>query len=268
MLLDQIAEIFGNSLVAEHHCFTKEGAHLGAADVKYIAQPGKVRKGHIVPLCGQAVAQPGAVQKQVQALFTADCGQLFQLHQAVQSAVLRGIGDVDQLGLSLVLKAVGSPVGVHHGAHLLRRDLAVVGGNGQHLMPGRFHRAGFVDVDMGGIRAQSCLMRPQGSVNHRQIGLSASNQKMHIQLGIAAGGADLICGGFAVIVGAIAGRLLQIGADQRLQDLFVAAFAVIIVKINHGIFLRFVFVFILSPCISSVKFAYGFPEHTASEGSA
>ena len=66
VLLDEVTEVLLESRAPNHHRFAKQGAHLGAADVEHIAQPGDIRKGQVITLRHQAVAQPRAVQEQVQ----------------------------------------------------------------------------------------------------------------------------------------------------------------------------------------------------------
>ena len=135
-----------------------------------------------------------------------------------------------------MLEAGIPPVGLDHPGHLGGSDLAVSRGNGKHLVPGGFHSAGFMDVDVAADRAQRPLVGPQGGVNDRQVGLGAAHQEVNRQVLPAAEGADLISGAGAVGILTIARGLLQIGTDQGFQHLRVAAFGIVIVKIDHGLF--------------------------------
>ena len=64
MLLDEVAEILLQAGMGQHQRLAEESAHLGAADVEGIAEPGQVPEGHIVLPALKAVAQPCAVHEQ------------------------------------------------------------------------------------------------------------------------------------------------------------------------------------------------------------
>ena len=132
-----------------------------------------------------------------------------------------------------MLEGLGGIVFLHRPAHLSGGDLAVNPGHRHHLMAGGLHSAGLVDVDMAGIRAQGCLMGPQGGGDHGQIGLGPAHQEMDGSVRGIAGGADQAGGFGAVMVLAVAGGLLQVGLVQQRQHLLVAAFAVVIMEIDH-----------------------------------
>ena len=106
-------------------------------------------------------------------------------------------------------------------------------GQTQHLVPCGLHGAGLMDIDVGGVRAQSTLVRPQGRVNHRQIGLGASHQKVDGNVLTAAFVSNFGCSGGAVFVLPVAQGLGQVGFNQPGQHLRMAALAVVIVEIDH-----------------------------------
>ena len=141
--------------------------------------------------CHQTVAQTGTVQEQIQAKLPAGGGQCFQLCLAVERAILRGIGDVYQLGLSHMFKAAVCPVSQHSIPHLFCGDLSVIRGAGQNLVAGGLHGAGFMDIDMTANRAQSTLMGTQSSGNDSQIRLGTTHQKVNSHILAAAEALDL-----------------------------------------------------------------------------
>ena len=112
LLLDHGHEV-GRCAVGEHHGLAAQRAHLGAADVEHIGEPGDVGQGHVGALGHQAVAQPGTVQKQRHLVFLTDGVQIFQLLFCVQGAVLGGVGDVHHAGEHHVV-VVG--IGIEGGA--------------------------------------------------------------------------------------------------------------------------------------------------------
>ena len=234
-LLDEVAEILFDSRVRNDHRFAKERAHLGAADVEHVAQPGDIRQGQVISLRHQAVAQTGPVQKQVQSQFMAGFTQGGQLRQRVERAQLRGIGDIHQLGLNHVLKAAVVAVSLHRLTHLCGGDFAVLRRKGQHLVARGLHSARLMDVDVSALGAQRPLMGPQSGGNDGHVGLGAPHQKVDSHVLPAAQSPDFRGGLSAILVLSIAGGLVKIGFRQRFQHLGMAAFGVIIVEIQHGL---------------------------------
>ena len=86
---------------------------------------------------------------------------------------------------------------------------------------------------MGSLCTQDTLMGPQTGGDHDQIRLGTTYHEMDSQVLSAAEGFDLPGGRGTVVVLAIAGGLLIVGAGQGLQDFLMAAFAVVIVEIKH-----------------------------------
>ena len=66
-------------------------------------------------------------------------------------------------------------------AHLLRRNLSVRVRQPEYLVARCLDGSGLMDIDMGGIRAQYALVRPQGCGDHRQVGLGTAHQKVNVQ---------------------------------------------------------------------------------------
>ena len=79
LLLDLIAEILLKPRITDYNGFPKQSPHLGASDIKYVAEPGQLRKANFISLCRHAVAQPGSVQKQQKPPFPAGIPYLGQL---------------------------------------------------------------------------------------------------------------------------------------------------------------------------------------------
>ena len=124
-------------------------------------------------------------------------------------------------------------MGFHRPADLRASDLAVLGWQTQHLMARGLNGAGFMDLHMGGFRAQNTLVGPQSGCDHRQIGLGASHQKMHRQIIPEAKAANFLRRPGAIGIHAITGSLLHIGFGQCAEHSAMTAFAVIVIKIDH-----------------------------------
>ena len=125
------------------------------------------------------------------------------------------------------------PVGLHQRPDLGGSDLAILRGQGQDLVTGRLHRAGFVDMDVAGICTDRGLMGPEGGIDDRQIGLGTAHQKMNIRIRRAAGLADQPGGVGAMAVGTVAGCLFHICSNELAENGLVAALAIVTGKINH-----------------------------------
>ena len=133
-----------------------------------------------------------------------------------------------------MLKAAVRAVSLHGLTHLPGSDFSVRTGQRQNLVARSFHGSRFMDVDMSALGAQCPLMGPQSGSNHRQIGLGTANEEVHSHILPTAQSADFPGGGSTVWILPVAGGLLEIGLCQRFQHLGVAAFGIIVVKIQHG----------------------------------
>ena len=233
LALDHIPKISRKLRVGNHHRLTEHGAHLGAAYVEHIAQPGQILQGHITVLRRQAVAQPGPVQEQIQAILPADPVQRLQFLPGIQGSQLRGIGDIDHFGLHLMGRVLLALVAFHQLLHLSRRNLAVPGGQGQHLVPRSLHSAGFVDMDMATLGRYHSLVGPQGCGNHRQIGLGTPHQKVHRQILPAAQPPDGIRSLSAQFVLSVAGEVSLGKPVKPPENLRMAAGMIIVLKIEQ-----------------------------------
>ena len=82
-LLDVVAEIGLDFRVCDDDCFAEQRAHLRAADVEHIAQVAQVAQRHVIFRGGQPVAEPRAVDEEVQSAARADVVQRGQLRFGV-----------------------------------------------------------------------------------------------------------------------------------------------------------------------------------------
>ena len=101
--------------------------------------------------------------------------------------------------------------------HLLCGDLAVRGGGQrQHFVTRRFHRAGLVHVDVSGVRTQRTLVRAKNRCNNGGIRLRAADEKMHVHVLATACFADLRARQIANFVLAVADSLHHIRFTKAL----------------------------------------------------
>ena len=97
------------------------------------------------------------------------------------------------------------------------------------------HRAGLVDVDVAALGADRPLVGPQSRSDEGQVGLGAAHQKVDLGLFIGTRIEDVPGGILTMVVGAVAGGLLEICLGEPPQDALVAAFRVIAGKVDHKI---------------------------------
>ena len=232
-LLHHEAEVPLQGRVHNHHSLTEQGAHLIAADIEDVTQLGQLRKGQVTIVAGEAVAHPSPVDKEGQTALLAHLVQRRQLRLRVQGATLGGKGDIHHTGHDHMLIVGVEVVPVIVILHLLGGNLAVVRGQGQHLVAGGLNGAGFVTVDMAAGSGENALVGPENGGDHRGIGQCAAYQEMHIGLRGPAGRLDLFPGGGAVFILAIAHGLLHIGLQQALHNGGMCALQIVAVEIDH-----------------------------------
>ena len=167
-------------------------------------------------------------------MFPADAVQRLQLRFGIDGAHLGGLRNIYHPRLDHMGRRGMLPEHLQHpfGAHLALRV-----GNDQHLVAGRFYRAGLVDKKVAGFGAQHRLVRAQGGRRGDEIGLGAAGKEPDIGLGAPDLPPDEFPCFLAVGVKAVAGGLLTVGLGQGLQNAFVAALAVIVDKQGHWYFL-------------------------------
>mgnify|MGYP002530616949 CR=1 FL=1 len=135
-LLHHKAEVPLQRIVHNDHGFAEQSAHLVAADVEHIAQPRQLRQGQVAIVAGEAVAHPRTIDKEWQAALPAHLVQRRQLRLGVHGAALGGEGDIHHAGHDHVLIVGAEVMPIVIVLHLPGGDLAVVGGQGQHLVAG------------------------------------------------------------------------------------------------------------------------------------
>ena len=117
--------------------------------------------------------------------------------------------------------------------HLLGRDLAVSGGQGDDLVAGGLDGTGLVTVDVSADGAQHALPRTQHGGDDGGVGLGAAHQEVDVGLRSLTGVLDLDpCGG-AVLVLAVAYGLDHVGLVELCHEGGVCALQIVTVEIDH-----------------------------------
>ena len=122
------------------------------------------------------------------------------------------------------LDVVFEIIGVH---------LALVAGDGEHLVAAKLDGARLVAGDVAGLGGNDALVRREQHVDHRRVGLRAAHQQEHIRIRCLAGLADELLGMLGMRVGTVAGLRLHIGIDERLQHRRVRTVGIVVVKREH-----------------------------------
>ena len=104
------------------------------------------------------------------------------------------------------------------GQKLVGADLALVPGNGQHLVSRTFHRARLVRRDVPRGRRDHALIGTQGHGDDGRVGLCAAHKEADVRPGAFARRADVFSRLRRVDIVAVAGLRFQIGLDQSLQN--------------------------------------------------
>ena len=112
--------------------------------------------------------------------------------------------------------------------------LALVAGDGEHLVTAKLDGARLVAGDVAGLGSNDALVRREQHVNHRRVGLRAAHQKKHVGIGSLTGLADKLLGTLGMRIGTVAGLRLHIGVDKRLQHRRMCAVGIVVVKREHG----------------------------------
>lgn len=123
--------------------------------------------------------------------------------------------------LDIVLKVLG----VH---------LALVAGNGEHLVAAKLDSARLMAGDVASLSSNDALVRREQHVDHRRVGLRAAHQKKHVGVGRLTDLADKLLGTLGVRIGTVAGLRLHVGVDERLQHCRMCAVGIVVVKREHG----------------------------------
>ncbi len=218
LLLDLGKDMGGGAGLREDQGFPEEGAALGAADIEGVAEAGQIRQGDVVFPAGQGIGQAGAVHIEQQIVFQANPADLLQLAAAVQSAVFRGLGEIDHAGGHQVVPVSVLPPGAEQSPQGFSADLAVPLGQGEHLVAAVLDGAGLMGADVPGFRRHHALPALQQRGDDHRVGLGASRQEENLRLRRPAGGPDPVPGGGGIGIRPVAGGFDQIGFLQPLQD--------------------------------------------------
>ena len=97
-------------------------------------------------------------------------------------------------------------------------------------MPGGFHRADLVPVDMGGVGRHHALPGAQEGGDGSKVGLGAADEELDLGLGTLAEIPDEGLGPVTVSVVTIAHVSLQAGLGQSGEDLWVGAEGVVVAE--------------------------------------
>ena len=193
----------------------KERAHLRAADGEHVAHLGDIRRGQVAGRGGKRIAQPRAVDEEVQPQLLAGQVNIAQLRAVVDRAQLGGHGDVDHCGLRDMLIVIQH---CRRHADLARADAPVAALEGDALMPRAFHRARFVHVDMPRVRAEDGFIRAKRRGNHGHVRLRAADEEMHVRIRAGKRLAHGVSGFGAVGVRAVAGVLFEVHFIQAQEN--------------------------------------------------
>lgn len=102
---------------------------------------------------------------------------------------------------------------IKEGVKISCANFAMFAGDGEDLVAYGFNGTGLMDVDMASIRSDHPLVGLQQAGGDDLIGLSPSGHEINLGLGTATGLSDLLCGGKAVLILAVAGKVLHVGVD-------------------------------------------------------
>ena len=201
--------------------------------VEHVADARQERDGQIVFVAGESVAEPRAVQEQVQVILVAHFADGLDLRPAVDRAELRRAGDVDHARLNDVLERFVAEMIRAERFDLLRGDLAVRFRQRQHLVAVRLDGAGLVPRDVTRRRRDDPLIGPQSRRDHRHVGLGPADQDVDVHVFPAARLPDERSRLFRDRILAVARVLLHVGADHLFHDLRAASFIIVAIEHDH-----------------------------------
>ena len=112
--------------------------------------------------------------------------------------------------------------------------LALVAGDGEHLVAAKLDGARLVAGDVASLGSNDALVRREQHVDHRRVGLRAAHQQKHVGIGGLAGLANKLLGTLGMCIGSVAGLRLHVGVDERLQHCRMCTVGIVVVKREHG----------------------------------
>ena len=227
MLLHLGDELADRATLGDDHGLAEEGAALGAADVEDVGEARQVGERHVVGGRGQRVGEARAVDEELEVTLATHGGELLELLQGVEGAVLGGLRNIDEGGGDhVVTRAVTLP----------RRadafdvggvDLALNGGGVEDLVAAALDDAGLVHVDVAGVGGDDALPWQEDRVDDSRVRLRAAHEEVHVSVGGLAGLADQVAGALAVLVSAVARGLFHVGGDEGIEHPSVRALLVV-----------------------------------------
>ena len=181
------------------------------------------------------LGQERAVDEKLEVTLAAHRGELLELLEGVEGAVLGGLGhiDIDEGGGDhVVARAVALPRRVD-AFDVGGVDLAVHGRGVEDLVAAALDDAGLVHVDVAGVGGDDALPGQEDRVDDGGVRLGAADQEVHVGVGGLAGLADQVAGTLAVLVGAVSAGLLHVRGDESLKHPGVRTLLVIAGKVRQ-----------------------------------
>ena len=117
---------------------------------------------------------------------------------------------------------------------ILGVHLALVTGDGEHLVTAKLDGTRLVAGDVAGLGGNNALVRSEQHVDYRGVGLRTTHQQEHVGVRRLAGLADELLGTLGVRVGTVAGLRLHVGIDECLQHRRVRTVGIVVVEREHG----------------------------------
>ena len=160
---------------AEHHSLAAERAALGAANVEYVAQLRQLGQGNVALIGRQRIGQAGAIHKQRNLALLAHRMDCRELSLGVQRAVLGRQAHIHGARKHHVLTALVFVEHLDIVFEILGVHLALVAGDGEHLVAAKLDGARLVAGNVAGLGGNHALVRREQHVNHRRVGLRAAH---------------------------------------------------------------------------------------------
>ena len=217
----------------KHHCLAAERTDLGAADIEDIAQLRKLRQRDVALIGREGVTQTRTVHEQRNIMLVRDLVNRGELVARVERAVLGGHAHIDGTGEHHVFAALVFIEDLDIVFQIISTHLALVAGNGEHLVPAELDGTGLVAGDVARLGCDDALVGCEQHVDHACVGLRAAHQQEHVGLGRTARLADELLRMFAMYIGSVAGQRLHIGIDECLKHHRVRTVAVIVIESEH-----------------------------------
>ena len=232
MLLDGREEAFRGA-GREDHGLAAKGTDLGPADVEYVAEILHVRQREINRRARQGVSEAGAVDIEQQAVAVRHVADGGHLGAGIDGPELGRQGDVNQPREDHVVAGFVALEGAKIGFQLRRIHLSVVGREGQDLVAGVFHRAGFMDADMAGLDGDGAFGAMEERRNDGGVGLRPADKEEHLPVRTTACVENLAPGALGIGVEAVTFGLFEVGFGEAAQDLRVRALGIVTFERNH-----------------------------------